>query len=88
MLRILTVLGLMHGSRAAYDQTKPIVDMEDYSKNYRTLDCWECFEASGKMCHDKNHKSMIHKTGSSVYGQGVCCKPGYSGEYCNNDGDH
>ncbi len=30
---------------AYYDSTKPIVLMKDYSKEYRTLDCWECMSA-------------------------------------------
>lgn len=62
--------------------------MRDYKDNYRTLTGWECFEAEGKFCHDTNHESMISVTGSSNFGHGVCCKPGFSGEHCNNDGDH
>ena len=57
-------------------------------KNYRTLSCWECFEAEGKMCHDENYASMMKVTGSSNFGHGVCCKPDYNGEHCNNDSDH
>ena len=33
--------------------------MRDYEYNYRTLNGWECFEAQGKFCHDKNHASMV-----------------------------
>lgn len=38
------------------------------------------------MCHDKDNASMIKTTGSSNKAHGICCKPGYSGEHCN-DGD-
>jgi hypothetical protein len=24
--------------------------MKDYSKDMRTLSCWECYQAKGKMC--------------------------------------
>ena len=36
---------------AAHDFS-PLVPMNDYSKNTRALNCWECFEAEGKMCYD------------------------------------
>ena len=65
MLRFLSVLALIQKTEGAYDPTKPIVKMADYSKASRTLDCWECFEAEGKMCHDVAHGSLIAKTGSS-----------------------
>ena len=73
--------------QARYDKG-PLVDMKDYTENYRTLDCWECFEARGKMCHNKDYSSMMKVTGSSNKGHGVCCKVDYEGEHCNNDGDH
>ena len=66
----------------------PLVPMSEYSENYRTLNGWECFEARGKLCHDKDHKSMVAVTGSSNSGHAVCCKPDYSGEHCNSDTDH
>lgn len=31
---------------------------------------------------------MFSVTRSSNEGHGVCCKPGFDGEHCNNDGDH
>jgi len=73
--------------QAQYDYS-PIINMEDYSKNYRTTDCFECFEARGKFCHEKNYGSMFSVTGSSNYGHGLCCKPDYNGQHCNNDGNH
>jgi len=40
------------------------------------------------MCHDKDHSSMLQVTGSSNRGHGVCCKPGFTGQHCNDDGAH
>ena len=66
-----------------------LVPMSEYSKNYRTLNCWECFDARGKMCHDKDYQSMFRVTGSSNFGHGVCCKPDYEGQHCGpNDSKH
>ena len=79
--------GLLSTAQAGYDYS-PIVPMEEYKDNYRTLTGWECFEAQGKFCHDKDHGSMVAVTGSSNFGHGICCKPGYDGEHCNNNGDH
>jgi hypothetical protein len=44
--------------KAAYDYS-PIVPMDEYSKDYRTLNVWECFTAKGKFCVNKNYESMI-----------------------------
>ena len=46
-------------AQAYYDNTKPIVMMEEYKLQWRTLDCWECFGAQGKMCSFKDNTSMI-----------------------------
>jgi hypothetical protein len=75
------VVALVYGVRAAYDYSD-LVPMSQYSKDYRTLSCWECMDAEGKMCHDRDHKSMILTTGSSNFGHGVCCKPGSTNEHC------
>ena len=73
---------------AQFYDSSPLVKMADYDKNYRTLSCWECFEAQGKMCHADDYTSMIRVTGSSNIGHGVCCKPDYTGDHCNSDADH
>ena len=57
-----------------YYDSSPIVPMSEYKNVYRTLSCWECFEAQGKMCIDRNYLSMISITGSSNSGHGICCK--------------
>jgi len=86
---LISTLLFAHLAHAAYVKPKdPITLMKDWKTNYRTLSCWQCFEAQGKMCHDKDNKSMIKTTGSSNPGHGLCCKPGYAGEHCNDDGEH
>ena len=52
------------------------------------MDCWECFEAEGKMCHDVDHGSMIAKTGSSNSGHGVCCRQDYNEGVCAPSATH
>jgi len=42
--------------RSAYDYG-PLVPMSEYDKEFRVLSCWECFEAEGKMCRNKDSKS-------------------------------
>lgn len=53
-----SLFALMHVTNAQYDSS-PLVPMSEYDKNYRTLNGWECFEAKGKFCHDKDNRSMI-----------------------------
>ena len=62
--------------KSVYDSSTPMMPMSDYTSDFRVFSCWECFEAKGVMCHDKDHQSMIRVTGSSNFGHGVCCKPG------------
>jgi hypothetical protein len=33
--------------------------MADYTGNLRTLDCFECFDAKGKICSFKDDSTMI-----------------------------
>ena len=56
MLKITSfcLVTLHNGVLAYYDSTKPIVNMVDYGKEYRTLNCWECMEAKGVMCSYAN----------------------------------
>ena len=68
-----------------YDKITPLVPMRDYGKNFRTLACYECFLAEGKMCRSKDGSSLVHATGSSNKGHIPCCKPNYFGKYCYND---
>ena len=74
-------------TKATYDPGAHVL-MKNYAKNYRTYDCWECFNAQGKMCHDIDQQSMIKVTGSSNFGHAVCCKPGFNGDHCTTDDKH
>ena len=87
LLSLFARLTTAQSSLGYYDSSE-IVPMSEYNYDYRTLDCAQCFQAKGKMCHDKDYASMIKVTGSSNLAHGVCCKPDYNGEHCNNDGDH
>ena len=62
--------------------------MSQYEWDYRTMDCSECFQARGKMCHDVDNESMIKATGSSSPAHEVCCKPKYFGDHCEADWKH
>tara|TARA_B110000285_G_C15107589_1_gene608979 strand:- start:1958 stop:2161 length:204 start_codon:yes stop_codon:yes gene_type:complete len=62
MLNILKILLLASVITAATEKVEhdfsPLVPMSDYSKNSRALNCWECFEANGKMCYDPLQGSL------------------------------
>ena len=57
---------MAHCQHYLKDRTTPLVPMSEYTapereseqfvypEDYRILDCWQCFEAKGKMCVDKN----------------------------------
>ena len=70
----------------AYDWDM-LVPMSKYPLNYRSLSVWECFDAKGKFCHQKDYESMMNVTGSSNWAHGICCKMDYYGTYCNNLGE-
>lgn len=53
------------------DTETPLVKMSEYNppsvpddasyyypKDFRILDCWECFEAQGKVCQEVNYNEM------------------------------
>ena len=72
---------------AAYD-TSMLVPMSLFKSKYRTLSVWECFEAKGKFCTDRDHQSMILITGSSNRGHGICCSmDNEEDSFCNSEGD-
>ena len=61
--------------------------MADYDFDYRTLNCWECFEAQGRMCHEKNyeHHKIFDLLLSANRGDGVCCKNDVEDGVCGPD---
>lgn len=69
----------------------PLPLMKDYSPNlrffsadYRILDCWQCFEAQGKVCMDRDFKHVNKHVSTTRSGQIFCCKQDYDGEFCGN----
>lgn len=64
---------IFHSANAQYDYSK-LIPMDQYPQYSRVLDCYSCFMAGGRMCHDKNHDSMFYTTYSSNKGNGICCK--------------
>ena len=87
---------------AVIDRTRPLVPMQSYvppsdldndpnyfyPDEYRILNCWECFEAEGRICIDQGHNSLYHHTGSSDRGNAFCCKPGSTHPYCTSGSVH
>jgi hypothetical protein len=57
--------------------------MDDYTEDFRALDCWECFEAKGKMCH-RNYEDLYDLTKSWNPAKGVCCKNQSKNKECVN----
>jgi len=47
-----------------YDPS-PLVDMLSYNSPIRVLNCYQCYQANGKMCSPWTISSMIETTGSS-----------------------
>jgi hypothetical protein len=88
--------------QAIRDPTRPLVPMNQYTpptdldsdpnyyypSEYRVLNCWECFEAQGRICIDEGHNSLYHHTGSSDKGNAFCCKPGSTHKYCTTGNEH
>lgn len=80
------ITALAPGAEARNDLTRPLVPMSEYQFDYRTLNCWECFEAQGRMCHfeDYAHNQLLLQ--SANRGDGVCCKNSVEGDgVCSSD---
>ena len=65
----------------------PLIPMSDYNNDatpgFRVLNCFDCFSARGKMCIDKEYRSLFYKTQSSNEAKGICCKPDHKSGYCD-----
>ena len=63
MFLVLMILAVILPQTGCVDKS-PIVPMSEYiapegkDPNWRALDCWQCFQAQGRMCHHKNYKSI------------------------------
>lgn len=53
-----------------------------YPKDFRLLDCWQCFKAQGKVCKDKDYTSLYGHVLTTNPGRIFCCKQDYNEEYC------
>ena len=53
-------------------------------KDFRVLDCWECFQAQGKVCMDKSHNTLMHHLQTSKTSAIFCCKQDNNKEYCKD----
>lgn len=75
-----TLLLLCLTSLASAQEYTPLVPMDEYkppigqSDDWRALDCWQCFEAQGRMCHQKYYESLWNLTQRANQGIGICCK--------------
>ena len=41
---------------------QPLIEMEEWSKDSRILDCFECFQAKGRFCHKKDYGNKFMET--------------------------
>lgn len=64
------------------DLVTPLVPMAEYPFEYRTLNCWECFEAQGSMCHHEDYAHDVNFLQSGNWGDGICCKNGATSGAC------
>ena len=49
-------------------------------------DCWQCFDAQGKVCMDAEHDNLFtsNHIQTSKGGQVICCKSDYNEGYCKD----
>ena len=47
------------------------------------MDCWDCFDAQGIMCHGQYYVGIPEYTKSGIQGKGICCKPGSNDPLCD-----
>ena len=86
MLILLTIISTVYADQRIGIDSSPIVNMTEYNYTTRSLDCWQCFEANGKMCTLRDTKeSMLYLTGTTNRGYGLCCSPNSTEEVCNTN---
>lgn len=85
LISILNILAFQFESVGVLAQQYDGQLMADHSNYYRPLNCQECFQAQGRICH---HKTYIHDFSllqTSNTGIGVCCKLDTTQGLCSND---
>ena len=70
-----------------YYDPSPLVPMSQYTNDYRTLSCYECWFAQGRMCVSRTSDTMFDYTGSTNYNHGICCKTGVTSNVCSQTND-
>ena len=64
----LLLVGMLLQAPCLAQEYTPLVPMEEYkpplgqSADWRALDCWQCFEAQGRMCHSRDYSSLWNIT--------------------------
>ena len=56
----------------------------EWTRDTKSMDCWDCFAAQGRMCHGKDYKGIPQYTRSSISGKGICCKQDSTDPLCDN----
>lgn len=54
----------------------------DATTHFRILDCQQCFQAEGIMCHPEGYRHDLVAVKSGKVGLGICCKPDSTLEQC------
>ena len=63
---------------------KNLFDINTSKGDYKVYNCWDCFQARGKMCHNENYSKHKRITKSSNLADAICCKPGSTTKVCRN----
>lgn len=101
-IKIAALVIAARAQTAVIDSFSPLVPMKDYvppsdldstpglyyPADYRVLNCWECFEAQGKMCIEQGQNSLFLFTRSSDPGNAFCCKPDSNTGFCESGSKH
>lgn len=59
-----------------------------YPTEFRVTDCWQCFQAQGKVCMEKSHGHLFDHMETTKKSGVFCCKPDYNEGYCKNGATH
>ena len=46
------------------------------------MDCWQCFDNKGRICHQKDYKNMFNYTNRTSPAIGICCRGDYYDGFC------
>ena len=63
---------------------EPSIECPDCPRGLRIGDCWQCFEARGRMCIDKDGKGLFNYMQTTKPGVGFCCAPDSTADVCTS----